>query len=139
MNVLNSSTRVEKPEIVIDNQSLSPEGDVMLNYIVNFNFEQIINRQNKQVWQFNFVCIPSPLSYNLILSSLIKAMYSDEDALAIALNYNNPLDSQEKQAEHAEEYTALQQWRANAKTIAREAMEYAISQNFQIADETILE
>lgn len=139
MNVLNSSTRVEKPEIVLDNQSLSPDGELMLNYIVNFNFEQIINAQNRQVWQFNYICIPSPLSYNLVLSSLIKALYSDEDALAIALNYNNPLDSQDKQQEHAEEYTALQQWRAEAKTIAKEAMEYAISQNFQIADNTILQ
>lgn len=139
MNALNSSTRVEKPEIVIDNQSLSPEGEIMLNYIVNFNFEQIINRQNRQVWQFNYICIPSPLSYSLVLSCLIKAMYSDENALAIVLNYNNPLDSQEKQEEHALEYSKLQQWRAEAKTIAREAMEYAITQNFQIADETILE
>ena len=55
MNVLNSSTRVEKPEIVIDNQSQSPEGEVLLNYIVNFNFEQIINQQNRQVWQFNYI------------------------------------------------------------------------------------
>ena len=138
MHVLNFSTRIEKPEIVVDNQSTSPEGEVILNYIINFNFEQVINCQNRQVWQFNYICIPSPLSYNLVLSSLIKAKYDDEDALAIMLNYNNPLDTPEKQEEHAQEYNDLQQWRAQAKTLASEVMEYAESQNFQIADETIL-
>lgn len=137
MNTLNVSTRVVKPNIVVNNscECENPSNgnlEISYNFVIHFDFEQVINRQGKQVWQFNYVCINEPLSYEVILSTLIKSRYDDEKALAIMLNYNNPYDPEDKQREHRDEYDKLQQWRAKSKQIAKEAYEHAVVNNFPI-------
>lgn len=135
MKSVNVCTRIQKPTLVINNSNvldgIAGESEVSYNFIVPFDMEQIVNRQNIQVWQYNFISINEPLSYNLILSQLIRAKFTDEDALAIALNYNNPFESEDKRNEHNVEYENLQQWRAKAKLIAQSAYDYAVKQNFQ--------
>lgn len=138
MKSLRTVTRIVKPAIVVNNSSEQEIGngnmDITYNFIVNFNYEQIVNRQGVQVWQQNYICINEPLSYNLILSHLVKAKYDDDDILAIALNYNNPFENNEKQLEHKQEYEELQLWRATAKNIAKEAYEYAVNNHFPVAE-----
>lgn len=135
MNTLNSITRIKKPNIVVDNSSICEEtNEVMYNFLIHFDYEQIFNRQNVQVWKQNFICINEPLSYNLILAKLIRAKYNDDEVLAIALNYNNPLELKEKQIEHQSEYEQLQQWRSKAKEIAKVAYDFALSNNLPVSE-----
>lgn len=134
MNTLNSITRIEKPNIVVDNSSICDDtNEIMYNIIIYFDYEQIFNKQNVQVWKQNFICINEPLSYKLILASLIRAKYNDDEVLAIALNYNNPLEKKEKQIEHQSEYEQLQQWRSKAKEIAKTAYDFALSHNLPVS------
>lgn len=134
MNTLKSITRIEKPNIVVDNSSICEEtNEVTYNLIIHFDYEQIFNKQNILVWKQNFICINEPLSYNLILAKLIRARYNDDDALAIVLNYNNPLETKEKQVEHQSEYQQLQQWRSKAKEIAKAAYNFALSNNLPVS------
>lgn len=60
-----------------------------------------------------------PTTYEQITSAIIDAQYPSDQMQAIINNHLLESDN----AEHEAEFAAMQEWRANAKTIAKQVME----------------
>ena len=65
------------------------------------------------------VRVSLPTTYEQVTSAIIDAAYPSDQMQAIINNHLLESDN----AEHEAEFAAMQEWRANAKTIAKQVME----------------
>ena len=86
---------------------------------VNYNVEET-QRQDPEgetvtEYQFEQVVVQNPCDYPAIVSALIRTRYTADQVEAIILNGSDT-------PEHKAELEALQQWRTEAKRIAKEIL-----------------
>lgn len=62
------------------------------------------------------VRVEQPLEYGKVVSAIVRAKYSSDEVEAIVLNHGDG------NAEHEAEYASLQQWRSEAKVIAKQVV-----------------
>lgn len=62
------------------------------------------------------VRVEQPLEYGKVVSAIVRAKYSADEVEAIVLNHGDG------DAEHDAEYLALQEWRSEAKVIAKQVV-----------------
>lgn len=92
--------------------------------LVCFN-EREIQRQEEGTEQvitlyvYDYVRVPYPFTYSSLVSVLVKSRYDDDSMQAII---NNHL-SDEETPEHAEQFTAMQEWRTEVKEVAHEVID----------------
>lgn len=73
----------------------------------------------RTVYEAYTVRVALPTTYEQVTSAIIDAAYPSDQMQAIINNHLLESDN----AEHEAEFTAMQQWRAGAKTIAKQVME----------------
>lgn len=89
-------------------------------YTVNYSIVEVLSPDGLKCWQYKSATLPvGAWSYDAIVDALVTAEYPASKMQAVINNY---LDSP-KDADIKAEYTAMQEWRKEAKRIAREAME----------------
>lgn len=76
----------------------------------------------EQLYEYNAVAVTldheiGEDDYGAVVSAVVRAKYSEDSVEAIVQNY-----IASKTAEHKAEWQALQDWRATAKALAREAL-----------------
>lgn len=95
-------------------------------YVVSWGDERFVNEIGREVYKTYSVEMKGELRYDALISSIVSKRYTESDVTAIFLNYiNRDNVAAAKAAEYTAEYEALQQWRAEAKRIASEAIAYA--------------
>lgn len=73
----------------------------------------------RTVYEAYTVRVSLPTTYEQVTSAIIDAAYPSDQMQAIINNHLLESDN----AEHEAEFTAMQEWRAGAKTIAKQVME----------------
>ncbi len=95
-------------------------------YVVSWGDERFTNDFGREVYKIFSVEMKGELRYDALISAIVSKRYAESDVTAIFLNYiNRDNVSAEKAAEYTAEYESLQQWRAEAKRVAAEAVAYA--------------
>lgn len=119
MRTIETETYTEQRPVIVDYPYKQSH-----HYTVYFNAEQIINDLGVRVFKYETVKVDGDISYEILVSAIVKAKYSDDDVTAILLNA--ALDkSEERYSEYQAELKDLQQWRKMAKEVARQAIQYA--------------
>lgn len=92
----------------------------MTQYSINYGIVEVVSEDNAgNVWRYKSVTLePGIWGYDAIVDALVSAEYPAAKMQAVINNY---LDSPED-ASIKEEYTLMQEWRKEAKRIAREAL-----------------
>lgn len=102
-----SSTEPEEVETI--------EADGQKQRIINFHIEKIPETQDGFMWRYKRVILePWVWSYEAIVEALLNYRFTEDKREAIILNYL--YDSEEDANDEMED---LQQWRKEAKMIAR--------------------
>ena len=87
--------------------------------LVNYNVEevqrQITEGETTTEWQADTVEVHNPVTYPSLVSALIRTRYTADQVEAIMLNGGDT-------HEHKAELEALQQWRTEAKQIAKQVL-----------------
>lgn len=73
----------------------------------------------RTVYEAYAVRVALPTTYEQVTSAIIDAAYPSDQMQAIINNHLLESDN----AEHEAEFTAMQEWRTNAKAIAKQVME----------------
>lgn len=73
----------------------------------------------RTIYEAYTVRVALPTTYEQITSAIIDAAYPSDQMQAIINNHLLESDN----AEHEAEFTAMQEWRTNAKAIAKQVME----------------
>lgn len=73
----------------------------------------------RTVYEAYAVRVSLPTTYEQVTSAIIDAAYPSDQMQAIINNHLLESDN----AEHEAEFTAMQEWRTNAKAIAKQVME----------------
>ena len=72
-----------------------------------------------KMYKYSYIRIPYPFTYASIVSAIIKSEYADDKMQAVINNYlDNPTEE-----EHAAEFTAMQNWRKEAKKVAHKVID----------------
>ena len=100
--------------------------------IINFDVETADAEDYKYKWKR--VTLPISIwNYSAIVAAIINAAYPADDMQAINNNYLRTLDgselSIEKKAEYISEHNTMNAYRDHAKTVARELLDYAETNN----------
>lgn len=76
------------------------------------------NNRKMTLYRYSYIRVPFPFTYSSIVSAIVKSEYDEDRMQAVINNYlANPEDE-----EHAAEFTAMQNWRAEAKEVAHEVL-----------------
>lgn len=107
------------------------ESHLRRRYIVSWADGQFINDIGVRVYKVYSVECSGILEYGDLINRIVGARYTDADVTAIYLNnLNRDQVSDDKAQEYAEELSALQEWRAQAKLIAKNAIAFAQEQGW---------
>lgn len=90
-------------------------------YTIAFDVQQISNEETEEiqyVWSEAVFPKGTP-TYGMVVSAIIHGRYSDNDMQAII---NNHL-LEDGNEEHEAEWSAMQEWRATAKSMAKQILE----------------
>lgn len=90
-------------------------------YTVNVLVEECAPEAEGQPQEYGWTCIclsPGPLSYDALVAALVRTRYSD-DAMTAIIN-NHLLDGNDADTEA--EWEEMQQWRREAKALAKQIL-----------------
>ena len=98
----------------------------LVNYETNTNLicfnEEVINKpameegaEPKTMYLYDCARVKKGAGYGEIVTAIIRARYTADQVEAIVLNGSDTPD-------HEAEYTALQEWRAEAKRVAKQVL-----------------
>ena len=90
-------------------------GTTLVNYNVEEVQRQITEGDTINEWQADTVEVHNPVTYSSLVSALIRTRYTADQVEAIMLNGGDT-------PEHKAELEALQQWRTEAKKIAKQVL-----------------
>lgn len=90
-------------------------GTTLVNYNVEEVQRQITEGETTTEWQADTVEVHNPVTYPSLVSALVRTRYTADQVEAIMLNGGDT-------PEHTAELQALQQWRTEAKRIAKEVL-----------------
>lgn len=90
-------------------------GTTLVNYNITEVQRQITEGETITEWQSDTVEVHNPVTYATIVSALIRTRYTEDAVEAIMLNGTDT-------PEHTAELQSLQQWRTEAKRIAKEVL-----------------
>lgn len=71
------------------------------------------------MYTYDYVRVSFPFTYESLVAAIVKSKYNEDSMQAVVNNYL--LDPED--ADHKSEFDAMQLWRQEAKTIARQAVE----------------
>ncbi len=77
----------------------------------------------RTVWEGYAVRVSQPISRDKVIDAIVTAAYPSDVMQAIVNNHLMDEADDEDYEEHQAEWTAMQQWRKQAKQVAKEVME----------------